>query len=168
MGTDADLGQLGELHTAGVHTADDLGGDVHGRRSGKDVLAGNDGHVALVGAPGFDPGQHVLADHVTGCGLFQHQLALQHGQALTQFLPAFFFRAFLQFFLIDIQTVLQDGLDFGQVFVGLLRGPGLAEDTVHIHADHVRAGIQATGQGQGQHEGETGQKTGKTGHDVSL
>ena len=103
-----------------------------------------------------------------GLAVLQRQLALQHGQALTQFLLAFFFRAFLQFFLIDIQTVLQDGLHFGQVFVGLLRGPGLAEDTVHIHADHVRAGIQATGQGQGQHKGETGQNTGKTGHDVSL
>ena len=164
MGPDADPGQLGELDAARIHAADDLGGDVHGRRSGKDVLAGHDGHVALVGAPCFDLGQHVLADHVAGGGLFQGHLALQQGQPLAQLLLALFFRAFFQFFLIGGQAVLQDGLDLAQMLVGLLRGLGLAEDAFHIHADHVRAGVQATGQGQGQHEGKAGQKTGKMGH----
>ena len=97
MGPDADPGQLGELDAARIHAADDLGGDVHGRGSGKDILAGHDGHVALVGAPGFDLGQHVFADHVAGGGLFQGHLALQQGQPLAQLLLALFFRAFFQF-----------------------------------------------------------------------
>ena len=104
------------------------------------------------------------ADHVTGGGLFQGHLALQQGQALTQLLLAFFLRTFLQFFLIGGQAVLQDGLDLAQVLIGLLCGPGLAEDAFHVHADHIGACIQTAGQGQGQHEGKTGQETGKVAH----
>ena len=93
---------------------------------------------------------------IQGGGLFQGHLALQQGQPLAQLLLALFFRAFFQFFLIGGQAVPQDGLDLAQMLVGLLCGLGLAEDALHVHADHVRAGVQAAGQGQGQHEGKTG------------
>ena len=90
----------------------------------------------------------MLADHVAGGGLFQGHLALQQGQPLAQLLLALFFRAFFQFFLIGGQAVPQDGLDLAQMLVGLPGGLGLAEDAFHIHADHVRTGIQKPDKGR--------------------
>ena len=86
----------------------------------------------------------MLADHVTGSGLLHRQLTLQQGEALAQFLLTLFFRTFLQFLLIGIETFLQNVLHLAQMFIGLTSGLGQHRPHQACHQDHSPPGAASS------------------------